>query len=65
MPVKPWQMTLVSLLIHTLADADMLREAWAAIVLTGVRANMAIGCERTSEAELAGSESELRVGGLR
>ena len=23
-PVKPWQMTLVSLLIHTAADADIL-----------------------------------------
>lgn len=40
LPVKPWQMTRVSLLIQTLADADMAR-AWLAIALTGAaRTNM-------------------------
>ena len=40
LPVNPWQMTFVSLLIHTLADADMLRVASAVVatVLMGTRA---------------------------
>jgi hypothetical protein len=39
--VKPWQITLVSLLIQTLAEADMARDARASDVAAGVaRANM-------------------------
>jgi hypothetical protein len=38
LPVKPWQMTLVSLLIQTLAEADMARTFLAN--WTGLRTNI-------------------------